>query len=158
LDLLFLVAGHGDGTFDAAHGLSSGHRPLTVGVGDFNGDGLPDALTPVIDVSGVTGGVAVFLGSNSPSGSAPVLTAPSVVTVTEGSTVSFGVSASDPDGDPIDQLLDAVSLAGRTFTTSADNTSGTYSWTPGIGYARPAPYSVVFTARNVLASYAITQI
>jgi hypothetical protein len=158
LDLLFLVAGHGDGTFEAAHALSSGHRPLTVGVGDFNDDGLPDVLTPVIDVSGVTGGVSVFLGSNAPAGNAPVLTAPSVVTVTEGSTVSFGVSASDPDGDPIGQILDAVTLAGRTFMTSADNTSGTYSWTPGIGLASTQPYPVVFTARNALASYAITQI
>jgi hypothetical protein len=42
------------------------------------------------------------------------------------------VAAADPDGEPIVSLTAAPLPTGATFTTNASNTSGTFSWTPGL--------------------------
>ena len=67
----------------------------------------------------------------------------------------FSVSASDPDGDPIQGLTaefdETMTAGGATFTTNASNTVGTVRWTPraqdcppdGNGY-----YFVVFQATD----------
>jgi len=63
------------------------------------------------------------------------------------------VSAVDPNGDPITSLTANTSqLPGgtATFTTSADNTSGTLSWIAPIGFS--GTYPVTFTASNGLAA------
>jgi hypothetical protein len=37
-----VLRGNGDGTFQAALSFDVGDAPSSAGVGDFNGDGLPD--------------------------------------------------------------------------------------------------------------------
>jgi len=157
VDILFLLAGRGDGTFEPPIGFPTGHRPHDVFVGDLNQDGRPDLVTSVVDVAQFINGLSVFLNPVGPAaGSAPVLTAPASVTVTENSTVSFTVTASDPDGPAIAKLFDDVDLAGRTFTVNAQNTSADWSWTPIAEGG--AQHTIIFTARNNLAGIAITHI
>ena len=59
----------------------------------------------------------------------PTVTAPSTEQVDEGASLSFTVTASDPDGDPVALSASAVP-EGATFTDHGNNT-GTFSWTPG---------------------------
>lgn len=156
---LYLLAGRGDGTFDPKLGFATGRFPYSLQVGDMKTDGRLDLVTPVAEVTPVVGGLSLFFNSSGPpSGDPPAVTAPAVVTATEGVPLSFTVNASDPDGESIVLLKDDVSLAGRTFTVNASNTSGTYQWTPSFGTARPEPYTVVFTARNDLVGQWITRI
>jgi hypothetical protein len=72
------------------------------------------------------------------------------------------VAASDPDADPIASLTaDRSALPPGNqgqFSAGAGNTSGTLSWTPAAGDARPLPYPVVFTASNALSGSATTAI
>lgn len=65
----------------------------------------------------------------------PVLTAPASVAGMEGQPLSFTVSASDPDGDPIATLRAEWLPGGATFVADASNQSGTFSWTPSLGDA-----------------------
>jgi len=90
------------------------------------------------------------------SDSAPVVNAPAMQEVTEGSTLSFTVNASDPDGDALTSL-DASGLPfGATFTPNGTNTSGMLSWPTVTGDA--GEYDVVFTASNSLSGGAVTHI
>jgi hypothetical protein len=78
------------------------------------------------------------------------------VTIPEGTSRSFTVTAVDADGDPI-QLLTAAPLpAGATFTVNAAHTAGTFSWTPS--FAQAGTYGVTFTACNALCGSATTAI
>src|SRR5687768_6155872 len=61
---------------------------------------------------------------------APVVVAPATASGAENTLITFTVSASDPDGDAITNLVAAPLPAGATFTKNAANTSGTFSWTP----------------------------
>jgi PKD repeat protein len=109
-----------------------------------------------------------FTAANSLSGSAttaitannvdraPVVTAPATQTVVEGNLLTFTVTASDADGDAIASLTAAPLPAGATFTPDATNTSGTFSWTPGLTQA--GSYSVTFAASNALNGSATTVI
>ncbi len=73
---------------------------------------------------------------------APVLTVPLAQTVNEASLLSFMISATDADGQPL--VLRATSLpAGSTFQDLHDNT-GRFTWTPS--YTQAGPYSPRFTA------------
>jgi flagellar hook capping protein FlgD len=100
---------------------------------------------------------AALLGSDE----APSVTAPLAVNGEEGGLLTFGVSASDPDGDPISSLT--MDLGGfpvendADFVTSGDNTSGTFTWNMQSGDS--GTYYVTFTATsNDLSDYATTQI
>jgi hypothetical protein len=54
-----ILLGNGDGSFRPAHTFAAGVHPVSVAVGDFNGDGVPDlAVTPRYD-----GEVSVLLGN-----------------------------------------------------------------------------------------------
>ncbi|MGE5179703.1 MAG: FG-GAP-like repeat-containing protein [Bacteroidota bacterium] len=90
----------------------------------------------------------------------PEVVAPAHVSATPGQAVSIQVSASDPDQDAIASLTaDLASLpAGNnaTFTSSADHTSGTFTWTPGPGTS--GTFGVTFTAANALVGTAGTEI
>ena len=66
--------------------------------------------------------------------SGPAISAPGTVSGDPGTAISFSVTASDADGEPIDSLVaDFSSLPpGHTavFTANEGNTAGTFSWTP----------------------------
>jgi len=72
---------------------------------------------------------------------APVLTAPVSETVAAGATLSFDVTATDPDGDHVD-LFGSALPPGSTFTDHADDT-GAFTWTPVSGQA--GTYTASFT-------------
>ncbi|HMI31428.1 MAG TPA: FlgD immunoglobulin-like domain containing protein [Candidatus Limnocylindrales bacterium] len=86
---------------------------------------------------------------------APVVVAPATFTGTEGSNISFTVTASDADAQAITTFA-ASMPAGATFTPNGTNTSGTFSWTPSLSQA--GDYDVVFTASNALSGAATTHI
>ena len=96
-----------------------------------------------------------------PADAAPIVIAPSTVSVAKGGTVDFTVTASDPDGDPITSLvMFAVKLpanSGATFVTNATNTSGTFHWSTG---SATGNQTVGFIAGNALkdTTYTIIQI
>ena len=92
--------------------------------------------------------------------SQPVVTVPATVGATEGGMVTIHVSASDPDGDPI---LDLVALTGglpagndASFTSGPGHQSGTFTWTPGAG--QTGAYTVTFRAINALVTSTSTVI
>ena len=86
----------------------------------------------------------------------PVIEAPKEVTGGEGSSIQFGVSASDPDGDPITSLtmdLDVLPAGhGATFTLAEGGSQGTFSWTTG--YAAAGVYHLIVTAVSTQTSIA----
>ena len=71
----------------------------------------------------------------------PVLAAIGNKSVDEGATLSFTISATDPDGDTITYSIDPLP-AGAAFNT----TTGAFSWTPG--YDQAGPDSTTFTATD----------
>ncbi|MCH7879251.1 MAG: hypothetical protein IH914_08065, partial [candidate division Zixibacteria bacterium] len=78
----------------------------------------------------------------------PVLAAIGAQTVTEGINLTFGASASDPDGAT--PALNAVSLPpGATFIDNADG-SGTFNWTPG--FTQSGGYFVTIIATDGVAA------
>jgi PKD repeat protein len=80
---------------------------------------------------------------------APVVTAASPVSGTEGALLTFTVTAADPDaGHTISSLTATPLPIGATFTANAANTSGTFSWTPDFNQA--GTYTVLFRASNAL--------
>jgi hypothetical protein len=101
-----------------------------------------------------------FTASNALAGSAttgitvrnvnllPIVTAPSSVSGPEGSVLTFGVTASDPDGDAMTSLSATGSAvaAGGTFAANPANTSGTFSWTPG--FTQAGSYSVQIAGKS----------
>src|SRR5262249_13237567 len=69
----------------------------------------------------------------------PVITAPATVTGFVNSPLSFTVTASDPDGDPITSLtLEGVQMGfpppGMVLTPNANNTVGVVTWLPTTGF------------------------
>ncbi|MGE5176162.1 MAG: Ig-like domain-containing protein [Hyphomicrobiales bacterium] len=126
------------------------------------------AWTPTYAQAGSYG--VTFTASNALSGSAstsvtvtnvdlpPAVTAPASQTGAEGALLTFGVTASDPDGDAISSLTAAGTAiaAGGTFTAAPGNTAGTFSWTPT--FAQAGAYAVTFTAANALSGSATTAI
>ncbi len=89
----------------------------------------------------------------------PVVVAPSVVKPTPGSTVSFTVTASDPDGHPIQSLtmvpVTMPANSGAVFTANATNTAGTFTWALG---SFTGTFKVRFVATNSLTGSATTSI
>lgn len=90
----------------------------------------------------------------------PVVTAPSTFTINPGDALTFSVSVSDPDGDPIYGLSADLTVlpAGNTaaFTPNGTFTSGTFAWTP-----RPedaGSFAIVFTSFNALVGKATTNV
>ncbi len=77
----------------------------------------------------------------------PTVAAPAEVSGAEGSPISFGVLASDPDGEPVTLTTDLSGMPGATFTIDNGDTTGTFQWTPG--FADSGTYAVVFSAANL---------
>ena len=86
----------------------------------------------------------------------PVIEAPTEIAGAEGSSIQFGVSASDPDGDPITSLtmnLDVLPAGhGATFTPAEGGSQGTFSWTAD--YAAAGVYHLIVTAVSTQTSVA----
>ncbi len=72
---------------------------------------------------------------------APVLAAISNQTVNEGANLSFSISGSDPDGDPLSYSAGGLP-AGATFSA----TNQVFSWTPT--YSQAGNYNVTFTVSD----------
>ncbi len=94
-----------------------------------------------------------------PADSPPVVSALSSIQAAGGTTVTFTVTAADPDGQPIQSLtmvpVSMPSGSGAVFTTNADNTAGTFTWTVP---TTAGNYKVSFIASNALADTASTTI
>jgi len=91
------------------------------------------------------------------SNQAPLVTAPAVQSTSEGTNLTFTVTAVDADADAIASLDPTGVPAGATFTKNGTNTSGTFSWTPT--FTQSGDYDVVFTAMSgVLTGAATTHI
>jgi parallel beta-helix repeat protein len=123
------------------------------------------AWTPTYTQAGVYG--VTFTVTNAKTGSAatsitiadvdapPVVTAPPTASGKVNTLISFTVSATDPDGDPL-AALSAEVPTGASFTSAPSNDSGTFTWTPVGGDIGTHP--VTFTAQNVLAGTASTSV
>lgn len=70
----------------------------------------------------------IVTGDGGAENNPPVLSAPIAETVAIGSTLSFLVSAVDPDGDPVD-LFGSALPPGSSFVDNGDDT-GTFTWSP----------------------------
>ena len=82
----------------------------------------------------------------------PVVEVPQDTCILQGTTLSFNVTASDPDGDdltvtvvggPVDQLDPSANFSWNPFTDV-----GVFTWTPGCDAVREAPYQLVFKATD----------
>ena len=101
-------------------------------------------------------GVFEFLPLDSP----PVVVAPTDINGLFGMSVSFKVTAKDPDGDPITSLTVNTSKlpigSFVTFTPNSTKTEGTFTWF--LGLTATGNYKVTFTAANALSASASTNI
>jgi len=83
--------------------------------------------------------------------SAPVVTCPSIVKSTTGTTVTFTVTAADPDGESITSLVMVEKKmppnSGATFVANATHTGGTFTWPVG---SSAGNFAVEFVATNAL--------
>jgi hypothetical protein len=86
----------------------------------------------------------------------PRVTAPALVTGTEGTLLNFDVTAADADADPITALTATGLPDGASFTPNGTYTSGSFSWTPGLQQA--GHYDVVFAASNAQSDSTATHI
>ncbi len=134
----------------------------------------PNANYPVLSLQ--TSGRAVYAGGSfSQAGGSPqqglacifapdrgpAIVAPDVVSGEEGGSVSFTISVTDPDGDPIQGLtVDLSSLPpgnDATFTpTGRGSGGGTFLWHPATGTA--GTYAVPLTAWNAITQTDTTRI
>jgi hypothetical protein len=109
---------HGDntGTFTWSPTTSQAGT-FTASFSGTDGRGGSGSASTIITVTG-----------GAPQNNAPTVSAPPVQAVDEGVNLSFGVNASDVDGDHV--TLSATSVpSGAVFSDQGNNT-GTFSWTP----------------------------
>lgn len=125
-------------------------NPSSAQVGDYSAQ--------VTAMAGGVSSVRVFQITVNAEGSdqAPVVGTPALREITEGATLAFTVTATDPDGDAIGSLSASGAPSGASFTPNGSNTSAAFSWTPGMGDA--GEYDVQFTAANALSGTANTHI
>ncbi len=123
-----------------------------------------DVTLIAIDATGRTGAkvMSIFVVTSVTGDRAAVVLAPPAASVVVGGTLTFTVSAADPDGELITSLTARTSTlqiglpANATFTKNFTNTSGTFTWLPlasQIGVT-----NIVFEAKNALTGSATTVI
>ncbi len=126
----FVDNGDGTGTFDwTPDFLQAGSYSVTFYATD-------DSLAVDSEVVAITVGDA----GNQP----PVLAAIGAQSTTENIPLTFGVTATDPDGNPI-TLTTSVLPTGATFVDNTNGT-GTFDWTPD--YTQSGSYDVTFYASD----------
>ncbi len=93
---------------------------------------------------------------------APVVTVAASPSVVEGQPIVLPVTVSDPDGDAVASLVADLSRlphAGNpSFTPAGDHLSGTFQWTPPVGWTRTLPFLAIFTATNTVSASATSEI
>ena len=154
-----LLIGNGTGAFAAHVDVPAGSGPYGMATSDFNDDLRPDlALADYYD-----GRVTVLLNDCAPRPDhPPIVRAPKSVAGSEGSAITFQITATDPDGPAVASLtLDTHGLPlgnNATLAASQDNSVATFAWTPTYQDARVLPYEVTFKASNVREGSATTRI
>ncbi len=88
------------------------------------------------------GVLSAFSSVSAETAVAPVITVPGPQSVNEGTLLSFTVSATDADGQPLVLRASGVP-SGATFRDFHDNT-GSFTWTPS--YTQAGAYGVTFIA------------
>jgi len=92
----------------------------------------------------------------------PHVLAPRSTTTQENVAVTFSVTATDADGDPVALLRADVSGlplgSDATFVPNGTNTAGVFTWRPTFADSRPAAYPVLFIASNAIADTATTYV
>jgi hypothetical protein len=135
-----VLLGNGDGTFQAASNYTVGSGPISLAVGDFNGDGLPDLV--VVDDTN-PGAVNVLL--NNGDGTFPSL--PSYATGSE----SYAVAVGDFNGDGTSDLA-VANINDGTVSVLLGNGDGSFQ--SAVNYpAGPQPWDVAvgdFTGNGIL--------
>jgi hypothetical protein len=91
-------------------------------------------------IAGTTLDMLNVLQVNAP----PVLDAIGNKTVNEGELLTFTITATDPDGDPL--TYSASSASGLPQGATIDSETGIFSWTPG--YNQAGGYTITFTASD----------
>ena len=127
--------------------------------GNSRFDDPATANTGVGPVAFADRGALEFLGGGPPVDRAPIVNAPGSVSVPVNQQLTFVVTASDPDGDPIQSLTFEGQLpsgSNAQFNVGSGNTSGTFTWTPTSSDA--GTYSITFRASNALSGTATTSI
>jgi hypothetical protein len=123
-----VLLGNGDGSFQAAKSFAAGTYPVSVAVGDFNGDGLPDLVTTNVGTSlPDQGTVSVLLGNGDGSFQA----APRFATGTRPRSVAVG----DFNGDGIPDLAVANAPSGQLGTVSVLLGNGDGSFQPARSFS-----------------------
>ena len=149
--ITFTVSATADPDGDAIASLTAAPLPAgaTFTANASNTSGTFSWMTTLSDAGTYN---VTFTASNALSGSAttaitvtgqnqdPTVTAPASASGDEGTLITFGVSATDPDGDHV-TLTALGAPSGATFTDNGDNT-GTFSWTPG--FTQAGTYTVTF--------------
>jgi hypothetical protein len=113
---------------------------------DFSQAGIYNVTFTARDDSSVTDAEIVTITVNDAGNQAPVLSAIGPQSVDEGQVLTFGISATDPDGTI--QSLTATNVpVNGTFTDNGDGT-GTFTFTPD--FTQQGVYNVIFTATDNL--------
>jgi len=117
----------------------------------FTNPGVPDIGLHTIGIWVTTSSISVHITFGltvSDVNYDPVVTAPPMVPGAENSLVTFGVSATDANGDHVSLSASGTVFSGlnpATFTDNGDNT-GTFTWTPD--FTQAGTYPVVFTGND----------
>jgi hypothetical protein len=128
-----VLLGKGDGTFQPAQSFSAGNEPISVAVGDFNGDGKQDLV--VADQGGPF--LSVLLGKGDGTFQAPHLF--SAGDIPQFVTVGHFDGRLYPNGQPILDL--AVASNQDSVNVLMGNGDGTFQ-TPHVYFDPFTPYSV----------------
>jgi hypothetical protein len=146
-----VLLGNGDGAFQAAQNFPTGLTPISVAVGDFNGDGTPDLATAdeeVTSVSVLLNQPVTTTAVNGPASSTYSQSVTYTATVMSGAVPATGGAVTFLDGGtPISAALPLNANGQASFSIAALNAgshtiTASYSGTPaGPGNAGFGPSS-----------------